>query len=446
MAARHLQLLNRKLVEVAVGRIPRLIVSMPPRHGKSELVSKYFPVWFLGTFPDDRIILASYEADFAASWGAKARDLMESIGLELWGLRVRPDARAANHWNLVGHLGGMDTAGVGGPLTGKGAKVLLIDDPVKNDKEAMSATYREAAWNWATATAYTRLEPGGSVVLIMTRWHEDDLVGRFLRQWRDEGGEPWEVLELPALAGEDDPLGRQPGEPLWPERFDRAALEKIRTTLGAYWWSALYQQRPQPAGGTIFKREWFRYFTEAGDMYVLHRPDGTTHNVPKVECWRFQTVDVAASVATSADYFVVATWAVTPTKDLLLLDVIRTRVEGPDQRGLIRQAFDTWRPSYVGVERVAYQLVLVQELRRQGLPVRELVPDKDKVARALVIAARYEGGTVYHRAGAAWLGDWEAELVAFPKGEKDDQVDTASYAGAELARIASKIGVVNKPR
>lgn len=429
----HLLLLNRKLIDVAAGRIKRLMVFMPPRHGKSELVSRYFPAWYIGTFPDKRIILASYEADFAATWGRKARNLLEEFGPSLFGVKVSSDSSAASRWDIEGHEGGMATAGVRGPITGKGASVAIIDDPVKNNQEAMSQTRRETTWEWYRATFSTRIQDDGAIILVMTRWHEDDLAGRLLKA-QEEGGDKWEVVRLPALAEEDDILGRQPGEPLCPELFTKETLEQTRARLGLYWWNALYQQRPMPAGGGIFRREWFRYFSEEGEFYLLYRPEGE-HRVRKDSCWLFQTIDLAASLKSTADYFVIATWAVTPQKDLLLMDVLRTRVEGPEQRALLRQAYERWRPSFQGIERAGYQLTLVQEAKRQGLPVKELVADRDKVARALPAAARYEAGTVYHRAGAPWLMEYEYELVSFPNGEHDDQVDCAGYAARELASI-----------
>jgi hypothetical protein len=241
-------LLNRKLVGVALGEIPRLLVTMPPRHGKSSLCSHYFPAWYLGNYPGLNVILASYEADFAASWGRRARDVLEEHGPPVFGVRVSRDSSAANRWEIAGHGGGMMTAGVGGPLTGKEANVIILDDPVKNDQEANSPTYREHLWEWYRATLYTRLEPGGAIILIQTRWNQDDLAGRLLQEMED-GGERWDVLRFPALAEDNNPLGREPGEPLWPQRFNKKRLQEIRRTISSYWWAALYQQRPAPAPG-----------------------------------------------------------------------------------------------------------------------------------------------------------------------------------------------------
>ena len=177
----HIELLDRAIVET-VESGGRLLVAMPPRHGKSELCSRYTPAWYLGRFPDRRVILASYEADYAASWGRKARDLLEEHGRTMFGVGVRQDSHAANRWDLADHAGGMTTAGVGGAITGRGADLLIIDDPVKSVEEAESDTYRARTWDWWRGVALTRLEPGGAVILVMTRWHEDDLAGRILQE------------------------------------------------------------------------------------------------------------------------------------------------------------------------------------------------------------------------------------------------------------------------
>lgn len=238
--AKHLVELSEKLMDVATGDITHLMIFMPPRHGKSELTSKYFPAWYLGKYPDNRVILTGYEADFAAQWGYKARNIMHEHGPALFNLTVAGNSSARDRWDIAGHLGGMSTAGVGGAITGKGAHLLIIDDPIKNAEEANSKTYRDKSYDWYRSTAYTRIEPGGSVVIIQTRWHEDDLSGRLLK----EEPEKWTVVNLPALAEEGDSLDRQPGEALFPKRYDVSALLDIKRTVGSYWWNALYQQRP----------------------------------------------------------------------------------------------------------------------------------------------------------------------------------------------------------
>jgi predicted phage terminase large subunit-like protein len=413
------------------------MIFWPPRHGKSEFTSKYFPAWFEGRFPDKRVILTSYEADFASQWGGKVRDLLEDHGENIFGVEISQDSSAKDRWNIKGKEGGMQTAGVGGPITGKGADVLIIDDPIKNDKEAASKTTREAHKTWYQSTAYTRLEPGGSIIIIMTRWHEDDLAGWLLKEEKEaikQGLEPegWEVLRLPAIAEENDILGREVGRALFPERYDEKALEKIKRAVGSYFWSAMYQQRPQPDGGSIFKRSYFHYFTDDGEYYTLYRAEGGNKRYLKTACWIFQTCDAAATEKEKSDYFVNSTWAVTPESDLLLLDVFREKAETTKHLQVMQDQLTRWSPTFQGVENKTYGLNIIQTCIQKGYPIKELKADTDKVSRARPMSARYENGAVYHRQGAPWLSDYEDELIAFPNGEHDDQVDTASYAGIVL--------------
>ncbi len=408
---------------------------MPPRHGKSMLTSQYFPAWFVGRFPEKRIMIASYEADFAASWGRKSRDVLEEWGEELFGIKIRSDSSASNRWDIVDHEGGVNTAGVGGPLTGKGADCLLIDDAVKNAEEANSKTMRDKIWDWWKSTAYTRLEPGGAAVIIMTRWHEDDLVGRILNEMK-EGGEYWEEVKFPALAEGNDPLGRKEGEALFPERYDKYALEEKKKAIGSYYFSALYQQRPSPAEGKLFKRSYFRYFTietQGNEKYYLLHTDTGIKRVDVNRCSIFQTCDPAATEKEQSDYFVLSTWAVTPERDLLLLDVFREKAETTKHESIFDTQYQLWKPMYQGVENKTFGLNIIQALKKKGRPIKALKADTDKVSRARTIQARYELGTVYHRLNAPWLGDFEDELLEFPNGAHDDQVDTASFAGIEIA-------------
>ena len=435
---KHLDALDRALQDVSEGKIRRLIVTMPPRHGKSERVSKKFPAWHVGRNPDDEIILASYSIDLARDHSRIARNTLESRQ-DVFGITLDPDRKSAESWGVAGHRGGVVAAGVGGPITGRGAKIAIVDDPVKNAEEANSEVMREKIWEWYQSTLYTRLTPDGRIIIVMTRWHEDDLVGRLLKKEREEiaegthMGERWTVINFPAIAEENDVLGRKPGEPLWPEfGFDLQRLEKIRQDVGSYVFNALYQQRPSAADGTIFKREHFRYFREeiiGNQPYFVLKKGDVERRYRKDSLWCFQTVDTANSEKTINDYFVVSTWYVTPEHDLLLYDVYRTHIEGPDQKPLMKQQFFRYRPLFQAIEDKTFGTNLIQELRREGMPVRPVKVDKDKVTRSLVIAARYEVGMVYHREGAPWLTDYEDELIAFPRGKHDDQVDTASQAG-----------------
>lgn len=424
--------------------IGRLLVMLPPRHSKSETCTIKFPAWYLGRHPHRRVIIASHTASLAARFSMRARNDFAQFAPEVWGLQVDPEVSATYRWDVLDPQappgrppGGVIAAGVGTAIAGHGADLAIIDDPVKDAEAAHSQLQRDAVWDWYRYALRTRLQPGAALVLVQTRWHTQDLAGRLLEE-SESGGERWEVLRLPAEAEADDPLGRPVGAPLWPEQYDAAALAAVRQAVGSQAWAALYQQRPMPASGDIFRAAWFRSFSADGEFYVLRRPAGE-HRVKQADGWRFQTVDLAASTRDTADYFVLATWVVTPDRDLLLLDLLRTRLEGPQQLHLLREQFQRHRPAFIGIERAGYQLALLQAAVREGLPARELRADRDKVSRALTIAARYEAGAVYHRAGAPWLEAYEDELLAFPRGQHDDQVDCAGYAGQVLVDTAPRV-------
>lgn len=244
------------------------MVFQPPRHGKSLLISAHYPAWHIGTHPDHRVIVTSHTQSLAARFAGMARDLLTQWGPTHFGVYVDPDHRARGDWQLRGFAGGLLAAGIGGPITGSGANLFIIDDPVKNDEEAISVTYRERVWNWWEATASTRLEPGGIVAVMQTRWHEDDLAGRLLKEeGRIEEGGRWKVLSLPAIAEDDDPMGREPGEALWPERWPIEALEQIRQNKTPYWWGAMYQQTPGLFGEASWPPEYFE------DIWAEDWPD-----------------------------------------------------------------------------------------------------------------------------------------------------------------------------
>jgi predicted phage terminase large subunit-like protein len=459
--APHLQLLSKAIINAIMGRAkPRLMVYMPPRHGKSELISRYTPAWFLGRFPDRKVMLASYADTFAAQWGRRARDTLEDVGPRLFNVRVSQEAKGGAQWELAHpHEGIMVTAGVGGGLTGKGAHLLVIDDPVKNADEAHSERVRESHHDWWKSTARTRLQKGGVVVLVMTRWHEDDLAGRLLLDEMDDGDQ-WDILCLPGFAEEapvatypggrrvlgGDALGRPVGEPLWPDMFDAEALERTRKAMGNYWFSAMYQQRPTPAEGQLFKRKNFRYFTVEPDHHetglaTIHRDSGPEIYDYKGHSVKFCTVDVAASEKQQADYTVVATWLVTEQRDLLLWDLERQQFEGPEVKLLIRRIYFEQRPAFVAIERLGHGLGVIQELVREGLPITRLEADKDKLARALPAVARFEEHRVFFRRDAHYLEALEQELLAFPNAKNDDQVDVVAYAARQLPTAPAGIGV-----
>lgn len=454
---------------------PRLGIFMPPRHGKSELTSRYTPAWFLGTNPELRVILTSYGAALSTGWGRKVRDLVDELG-ELYEITLDPASSRADDWNLDGRRGGMKTAGVGGAITGIGAHLFIVDDPVKDAADAASEVMQDRAWEWWQGTARTRLMPGAGVIVMQTRWHELDLSGRLLAQdpTRDElgrklpdgerrddvDGEEWDVLCLPAIANEHedkagqdgygsaDELGREAGEPLWPQMYPLPQLAIIKRAVGRYVFSSQYQQTPTPAEGGIFKRADFRYFKvdPERDMFVLYQgvSRSATHgidplsgyDVGRAYVYRFGTADLAFSSKETADYTVLAHWAVTPDKDLLLLDVERVHFETEDLPGVVRAFMELHDLTDMRVESAAYGTKVITNLVRQGLAIRSLEADTDKVTRAIAAVPRYEQTTVYHRLGAPWLDKYERELLAFPNGANDDQVDVYSYAALALPGIS----------
>ncbi len=437
---RHIDLLASELEAVARGEVKRLMVLMPPRHIKSELISRKFPAWYLGTHPDKSIILCSYGADLAEGFSREARNTLEARAA-WFGVGVASDSRSVSEWHMEGHRGGLVAAGVGGPITGKGANIAIIDDPLKGAEEANSEVIRQKLKDWYRSVLRTRLTPHGAIILVMTCWHQDDL-GGWLREQAKTGGEQWRVVSLPAIAEADDLLGRTEGEALWPEMFGLSELLATKQSLGSYLWQSLYQQNPQPGEGARFRRSWFRYArltdVDGVPMWTLPGSEGREdRHYAVAECYRIQTVDTAMTAKQTSDYFVCSTWDVTPDADLMLVDVFRERAETVRHMDILRGQFDLHQPSVQLVEQAVSGYNLIQEAQIVGLPVVGVKADIDKVSRSLPMQARYEAGKVYHRADADWIGDVESELLAFPIGTHDDFVDTASMAGIELmGRVA----------
>lgn len=439
---RHIDLIDQCLVDVAAGLTSRLIISAPVRHGKSVETSQYLPAWFLGVHPDKRVALMSYGDRFAAEWGWKARKLLEEYGPAIFGVTVDPSSRARDNWNLVApHKGGMITAGSQGGITGRGFHLIVYDDPIKNAEEARSVVIREKIWDTFVSTINTRLEPGGAIVILMARWHQDDLVGRILADPSRWDNDPWTVIDIPALARDDDPLGRQPGEALWPERFPKEKLEGIRK-INRYWFSALYQQSPTPDEGILFKRSDFRSYGithgTIGDRYYVLRDDHGERHYDTGLCPKFQTSDIAASDKKTADYTVVSTWARTPDADLILLDVERQHFETMQVAQFLKRKMNEWERAPQYIETFGAGRTPFLQLSREGYPVRELQPEEgtrvDKTARAMPAVFAYERHKVFHPdQRSEWLEDFEQELVNFgPGAAHDDMVDTVAYAARVL--------------
>lgn len=491
----HHFLMADRLEMLERGEIHRLMMNLPPRHGKSEEVSIRFPAWFLGRNPNKYVIATSYSASLASDFGKKARNVVSSLEFREifpeaqlseesaakldWSLERtlldRPCPKCGNiNWQkkafgraicrtcgALGEFAGSNTvgeyhgAGIGGAVTGKGADLLIIDDPLKDRKQAQSPTYRKNIWDWYISTAITRLHKGGRVCVCQTRWHEDDLSGRLLLPQEDDGDseENWYLLSLPAIAEEDeewkiynpryqellntDTIYRSKGEALWETQYPQKKLMARRKRMTEYEWASLYQQRPQPDGGGLFKRENFRYAKLTNGVYELL--DGqNVRRIHEKECTRFTTTDLGITDTAEADYTVIATWDLTRDNDLILRNVIRTQILGAEHINLLWQVYRTLSPRIIGIEKVQYQATLVQLGLKQGLPVKALKADGDKKTRALPAAAKMEGHKVFFVDSLAELPALENELIQFP-GRNDDFVDTLAYAvimATEVSQVA----------
>lgn len=407
--APHHTRIAEALEAIARGDIDRLMVFMPPRHGKSELASRRFPAWYLGQYPHNQIIAASYNSDLASDFGREVRNIIDSpLYGNVFDTRLAADSKAANRWHTDSG-GSYVTAGVGTAITGRGAHVALIDDPLKDREEADSQVMREKVWDWYTSTLYTRLMPRGAIVLIQTRWHDDDLAGRLL----NANGDTWEVLELPALDN---------GIALWPEWYPVDVLERVRAAIGERDWSALYQQKPVPDEGTYFKREWFHWYDEApkhlrlygasdyavtdgGGDYTEHGifgtdPDDNIYVAPNGGWWSGQT---------AADAWIDAKC------DLI---IAHKPLLWGGEAGPIRKAVEPF-------------MIKRMRERKSYCHIEWLASIRDKPTRARSFQARASMGKVYlpnNDIGHRLLD----QLLRFPAGAYDDAVDVCSLFGQML--------------
>jgi len=397
-----------------------LVITVPPQHGKSELVSHYTPVWFLKKFPWKKVGLASYEMGFASEWGGKAKDTITDHGDEL-NIQLTQDTKAKGRWRLRGYGGGMTVAGIGGPFTGRGFDLIVIDDPIKNDAEALSDVYRRRNWNWYRSVVRPRLQPGGSIIVIMTRWHEQDLAGALLGNppedveelliEEDVEPDPWEVINLPALAEDNDVLGRKPGEALWPTRYDETALKKLRVAAGPFWWTAQYRGKPQPEGGGIIKTAWFKSYEDEDLPATFSRV---------VQIW-----DTAHKEKQRHDRSACLTIGqVNNPRRYYLLDLYVARLIFPDLNRAAEAQYDKWDPDRVIIEDKSSGISLIQQLRRDTkVPIRAVKAIDDKVTRAHTVTGVMEAGQVLIPRHAYWLADFLKEVGDFPAGAHDDIVD-----------------------
>jgi predicted phage terminase large subunit-like protein len=434
--AAHHRLIARRLEAVERGSITRLMITMPPRHGKSMLASEFFPAWYLGRNPDHYVVTATYAQELADDFGRKVKNQIEDAVYQhiFPGVRLADDSKSAKRFHVEGADGGYEHAtaqrgafyavGVGGPLTGRGAHLLLIDDPVKNREDADSEVIRKKTRDWYTSTAYTRLMPGGRVVVIQTRWHEDDLSGWLLAEHGHEG---WERLDLPALDAA--------GKALWPEQYDVEALERIKRAIGPRDWSALYQQRPAPETGDYFKREWLHF--------VEHLPPPQTLRV-------YGGSDYAVT-ADGGDYTVHAVVGLDPQGDPWLLDVWRQQassdvwVEAFCDLVLKHKPLG-WAEETGQIKAGVGPFLTRRQRERNAFVARETFPTRggDKAVRAQSFRGLIATRGLRVLRSAPFVTDLVNEMMSFPVGVHDDQVDALGLVGQLIDRMLA--GVAGRPK
>lgn len=420
--------LMRFLADVLDGKSPRMIITMPPRHGKSELVSRRFPAWAFGVDPDLSIIASSYSDGLARRMNKDVQRVMDTPeyaeifpGTRLSEARMGGALRTTELFEIPGHSGSYRSAGVGGGITGMGADILVIDDPVKDRASADSPTLRQRVWDWYTSTAYTRLSPGGGVLVTVTRWHEDDLAGRLLRAMATDGGDRWTVVNYPAVA-ERDERHRREGEALHPERYPLDALMRIRANVGEYDWGSLYQQHPSPRAGGIFKRAWVRRYRE----------------VPAVFDRVIQSWDLTFKGAADGD-FVAGLVLGQIGADIYLLDCEHSRMDFVSQiRAILRMTAKWPQATAKVVEDKANGPAVISALRSRVPGIVPFNPRGNKEQRANGAAPVVEAGNLILPEDAPWLRDFEAELFAFPGAEHDDQVDALDQGILYLTQNAAR--------
>ena len=383
---------------------------MPPRHTKSEFASNLLPAWMIGRKPDLKIIQTTHTTELAVRFGRKAKTLIDSPEYQqVFKTRLKEDSQAAGKWE-TSQGGEYYAAGVGSAITGRGADLLIIDDP-HSEQDAMNGAALEKAYDWYTSGPRQRLQPGGSIVLVMTRWNSKDLTGALLRSQKEIKSDEWHVVEFPAILPS--------GKPVWPEYWKLDELERVKASLSVGKWNAQWMQNPTSEEGSIIKREWWNVWAED------HIPK--LHNV-------IQSYDTAFLKKETADYSAITTWGVFyPTQDsgpnLILLDALKGRYEFPELKRVAKEQYDYWKPETVVIESKASGLPLTYELRKMNIPVVNFSPSKgnDKHARVNAVAPLFESGQIW-APEQKFAEEVIEECAAFPYGDHDDLVDSMTQA------------------
>ena len=413
IAGNHHSIIAKKLEQIASGEIKRLIINMPPRHTKSEFAPFLFPAWMIGRSPAMKIIQATHTTELAVNFGRKTKNLLETEEYKdiFPDTTLSADSKASGRWDTK--RGGMYYAvGVGSNLAGRGGDLIIIDDP-HSEQTALSNSGFEQAWDWYTGGPRQRLQPGGSIVLVQTRWSEKDMTAQLIRaQAKDPLADQWEIVELPALMPS--------GEPCWPQFWSKHELEQVRASVPAYKWNAQYQQNPTAEELSILKREWWKKWDK--------------EEVPNLQ-YVIQSYDTAFSKKETADFSAITTWGVFypeeigGTPALILLDVKKGRWDFPELKVIAQEQYNFWDPETVIIEAKATGMPLTHELQKLGIPVVNFTPSKgnDKLSRVHSISPLFEAGMVW-APDESWAEDMIEECAAFPHGQHDDLVDSMTQA------------------
>jgi len=408
----------RAFERVASGKLKRLIINMPPRHTKSEFASYLLPAWFLGKYPHKKVIQTSHTAELAVGFGRKVRNLVDQeIYTSIFpGVGLQADSKAAGRW-ATNAGGDYFAIGVGGAVTGKGADLLIIDDPHSEQEAALAEInpdIYDKTYEWYTSGPRQRLQPGGSIVVVMTRWSKRDLTGQVIKAEAQRGGEGWEVIEFPALLPS--------GKPLWPEFWSLEELEALKNELPNAKWQAQYQQNPVSESSAIVKREWWKIWEK----------EDPPHCDFILQSW-----DTAFEKTNRADYSACTTWGVFYHPDdsgvaqanIILLNAFRKRMEFPELKQTAFDEFKEWEPDSIIIEKKASGSPLIYEMRAAGVPVQEFTPSRgnDKISRLNAVSDLFASGRVW-APNTQWAEEVIDEVASFPAGEHDDYVDSTSLA------------------
>jgi predicted phage terminase large subunit-like protein len=418
IAGRHHAIMADAFERVARGELKRLIINMPPRHTKSEFASYLLPAWFLGKYPHKKVIQTSHTAELAVGFGRKVRNLVDSEAYHriFPDLGLSSDSKAAGRWN-TSKGGDYFAIGVGGAVTGKGADLLIIDDPHSEQEAALAEVnpdIYDKTYEWYTSGPRQRLQPGGAIIVVMTRWSKRDLTGEILKAAAQRDGDEWEVIEFPAIL--------PTGNPLWPQFWSLEELSKLKNELPNSKWMAQYQQNPISESAAIVKREWWQTWEE----------ESPPHCDFILQSW-----DTAFEKTQRADYSACTTWGVfyrdgpdgTPQANIILLNAFRDRMEFPELKRTAVEEYKEWEPDSVIIEKKASGAPLIYEMRAMGIPVQEFTPTRgnDKISRLNAVSDLFASGRVWAPA-TRWAEEVVDEVAEFPAGSHDDYVDTVSMA------------------